>query len=429
MLAQLMSFKVNSVVQNEIEADLQEIQQQLEISYNRINDFIENIFVPINCISSTNTPPPRFDQSLNQYIQQIPSNTINLQNKLLQKITPIVKAMVSKQVQKVEQTLNKSQFKLTQELQQKIINFQETQSKYEEIIKIKDQEIGQIKIQIKEQQQIEVQINQNQKEVEVLQNQQRDGLKTNQGNQQLINDFKIKEEEQTKLISDLRNQNERLIIELKEVEQQKVESEIKLQQKQQELEKCQESNEKNEEILKQLQQQNIVQEWEFSQSLTFSTTYKHKNLQVTQNGKFIENAQIGWCCAICDQMIPKNGVVQFAIKIIEKGRIMIGIGFRDNVQSKEYYDCYSIGGGTYNIWDEGYCYNHDQQDKTEEVAFPYSINDIIIVEVDINNKYITWKKSSTNLSFAMTIDTSKDLYPCVHLSGQSKVEILNQLPQ
>ncbi|CAK81374.1 unnamed protein product (macronuclear) [Paramecium tetraurelia] len=424
-----MSIKMNPEVQNEIEAGLQEVYQQLEISYNRINDFIGNVFVPINCICSTNLPSPSFNQSLNLCVQQIPSSTINLENQLLLKISPLVKVMVSKQVQKVEQTLNKTQVKLTQELQQKIINFQETQLKYEEIIKIKDQEIGQIKNQIKEQQKIEIQMNKNSKDVEFLKNHPRDVLKINQGDQQLINDFKIKDQEQTKLILDLRNKNERLMIELKEVEQQKVESEIKLRQKQEELEKCQESNEKNEEILKQLQQQSIVQEWQFSQSLTFSKTYKHNNLQVTQNAKVIENAQVGWCCAICDQMIPKNGIIYFAIKIIEKGRIMIGIGFRDIVQSKEYYDCYSIGGGTYNIWDEGYCYNHDQQDKTEEVAFSYSINDIIIVEVDINNKYITWKKSSTNQSFALTIDTSKDLYPCVHLSGQSKVEILNQLPQ
>ncbi|CAD8142438.1 unnamed protein product [Paramecium octaurelia] len=131
---------------------------------------------------------------------------------------------------------------------------------------------------------------------------------------------------------------------------------------------------------------------------------------------------------MCDQMIPKNGVIQFAFKIIEMQHVMIGIGFRDIVQSKGYQSCYSIGGGTYNIFYNGFCWNHDQQDKNDkQIAFPFSKNDIIIVEVDIQKKYVKWTKQSTNESFSLTIDTSKDLYPCVHLIGTCKVEILNYL--
>ncbi|CAD8215274.1 unnamed protein product [Paramecium octaurelia] len=130
---------------------------------------------------------------------------------------------------------------------------------------------------------------------------------------------------------------------------------------------------------------------------------------------------------MCDQMVPKNGVIKFAVQIIQISDIMIGIGFRDIVQSKGYQGCYSIGGGTYNIYHNGLCYNHDQQDKNgKQLAFTFSTNDIIIVEVDIEKKYVKWTKQSTNESFTLTIDTSKDLYPCVHLYGPSKVQILKQ---
>ncbi|CAD8130663.1 unnamed protein product [Paramecium sonneborni] len=83
---------------------------------------------------------------------------------------------------------------------------------------------------------------------------------------------------------------------------------------------------------------------------------------------------------------------------------------------------------TYNIYYNGYCYNHDQQDKNgQSIAFSFTTNDIIIVEVDIQKKYVKWTKQSTNQSFTLSIDTSKDLYPCLHLFGRSKVEILNQV--
>ncbi|CAD8169871.1 unnamed protein product [Paramecium pentaurelia] len=201
--------------------------------------------------------------------------------------------------------------------------------------------------------------------------------------------------------------------------------EIIVKEKEGELQMCQEQNEKNEEMLKQLQQ-TLVQQ--FSQSLTFSTIYKNSNCSVTQNGKLIETSQSGWQCCMCDQMIPKNGLIQFAIKIIELSSIMIGIGFRDIVQSRNYGVCHNIGYGTYNIQFQGQCYNHDQQDKHQkQIAFPFSTNDIIIVEVDIQKKYVKWTKQSTNQSFTLNIDTSKDLYPCVHFCGKCKVEILNQV--
>ncbi|CAD8212642.1 unnamed protein product [Paramecium pentaurelia] len=273
--------------------------------------------------------------------------------------------------------------------------------------------------------QIEAELKLLKQEKESLKNQLTESEKINLGNQQVINDFKKNDAEQIKLIQDLRKQNEGQSIKIKELEQQKTQCEVIVKEKQAELQSCQQQNQKNEEMLKQLQQ---TLEWQFSQQLTFSTTYKNSNCSVTQNGKVIETSYGGWSCCMCDQMIPKNGLIQFAIKIIEISSIMIGIGFRDIVQSRNYSSCYEIGQGTYNIYYNGECFNHDQQDKhRKSIAFPFSTNDIIIVEVDIQKKYVKWTKQSTNQSFTLNIDTSKDLYPCVHLHSRCKVEILNQV--
>ncbi|CAD8130764.1 unnamed protein product [Paramecium sonneborni] len=94
-------------------------------------------------------------------------------------------------------------------------------------------------------------------------------------------------------------------------------------------------------------QLNPNQKWQFSQQLTFSTTYKHSSYSVTQKGKVIENnsADGFFYCGMCDQMIPKTGVIQFAVKIIQLFYIMIGIGFRDIVKNYKYESCFNVGGG------------------------------------------------------------------------------------
>ncbi|CAD8202277.1 unnamed protein product [Paramecium octaurelia] len=188
-----------------------------------------------------------------------------------------------------------------------------------------------------------------------------------------------------------------------------------IKQRQIELQKGQEIIQNNEKIIQQLQNSLVLVEYylkqvqQFSQSLTFSTTYKHNHFSVTQNGKLIETSTHVWQCYMYDQMIPKNGVIQFAVQIIQINAIMIGIGFRDIVQSNAIKIAILL------------------EEEWEHIAFTFSTNDIIIVEVDIEKKYVKWTKQSTNESFTLTIDTSKDLYPCVHLCGPSKVEILNQL--
>ncbi|CAD8149861.1 unnamed protein product [Paramecium pentaurelia] len=270
---------------------------------------------------------------------------------------------------------------------------------------------------------IEAELNLLRKDNQSLQNRLTESEKQNQ---QKIIEIDKQNIEQMLMIALLRDQKEVLGTKVKELEQQNRQIEVNLKEKQQQLERFQHSNQKNKKIVKQLQL--TLLNLQFSQQLTFSTTYKHNNCQVTQNGKVIENDSGQWSCCMCDQMIPKNGIILSAFQIIENTYIMIGIGFRDIVQSKGYSNCHSIGGGTYNIYNEGHCYNHDQQDKNDkQISFPFSTNDIIIVEVDIQKKYIKWTKQSTNQSFTLTIDTSKDLYPCVHLHSRCKIKILNQI--
>ncbi|CAD8215407.1 unnamed protein product [Paramecium octaurelia] len=281
---------------------------------------------------------------------------------------------------------------------------------------------------------IQDELNQNKQDKESLLEQIKQNETTIQLNEQMIIDFKKHDEEQIKIIQDLKNEKQELSIKLKEFEQQKISFEVKLQEKK---ETQKDANNQFKRMKKLLNHYNKLwynqylyqkQDCQLSKYLTFSTTYKHNTCSVTQNGKVIENNSGFWYCCMCDQMIPKNGKIQFAFKIIELSYLMIGIGFRDIVQSKNYDHCYSIDGGTYNIYSEGYCYNHDQQDKNgKQITFPFSRNDIIIVEVDMEKKYVKWTKQSTNESFTLTIDTSKDLYPCVHLRDKCKVEILNQV--
>ncbi|CAD8184641.1 unnamed protein product [Paramecium octaurelia] len=176
-----------------------------------------------------------------------------------------------------------------------------------------------------------------------------------------------------------------------------------------------------------LQRQIQIQLDQYPQSLTFSQSFKHNSCQISQNGKVVvETANNGnWFCCICDQMIPKHGLVKFAFKILDNIQVMLGIGFRDIIQKNNYQTAYRIGKGTYFIYYDGRCFNHDQQDKDDkQLSFKFTTNDMIIMEVDITNKYIKWIKQSTNESFTLNIDTSQDLYPCVNLGYKSKVEIL-----
>ncbi|CAK66920.1 unnamed protein product (macronuclear) [Paramecium tetraurelia] len=185
-------------------------------------------------------------------------------------------------------------------------------------------------------------------------------------------------------------------------------------------------------LLQQQEQNQILNQYPFK--LTFSQQFKHDACQISQDGKMvILHGMCGMYCCICDQIIPKHGLVKFAFRILNNSYLMIGICFRDMIQKNGYYDNY--GKGAYFIDKDGKCFNHDQYDKNDKcISFKFTFNDIVIVEVDIQNKYIKWIKQSTNESYVniklyvkkLNIDTTQDLYPCVNLHYYSKAEIFSQ---
>ncbi|CAD8113185.1 unnamed protein product [Paramecium sonneborni] len=395
-----------------ISSNFQKLLQNELIAYENIKKIFKDSNLNMQNINNLTDDIQLDDNNPIQNLQQIKQLNLQLQHF---KIYENFLSEALNQYDLIMQTINSlsNQFKDLQ-LQQ----FKEYTSKFEKDFKFiqKFTQFDQIAIELKL----------NKQENEQLQNQIIEKEKLNQQNQQIINEFKNINTEQVELISNLRNQNEGFSYKLQEFEQQRSKCELILQEKQTELQLCQQLNQKNEQILKQVQP--YFKELQFSQQMTFSNTYKYSSCAVTQNGKVIETGMGGGThqCCMCDQMIPKHNVTHFAVKIIESDSVMIGIGFRDIVENKGYYGCYQIGGGTYNIWSSGACFNHDQEDKnSKQIAFAFSKNDIIIVEVDIQKKYVKWTKQSTNESFSLTIDTSKDLYPCVHLYNRGKVEIVN----
>ncbi|CAD8173438.1 unnamed protein product [Paramecium octaurelia] len=354
---------------------------QFEMIQNNLGKLLQNDLLSTNKINMIIK-----EQSLNESVQEESHiqnkqsiKLLNLQVQHLKIYQDIIKA-AQHQYEQIMLTINNlsTEFKDVQ-LQQ-----------FNQFVSQLDQDCSLI-IKLTQFDKIQAELHQNKQDKEYLFDQIKQNENIIQLNQQMIIDFKKHHEEQIIIITDLKNQKEQLSIKLKEYELQEKQFEIKLQEKEGDLERCQKSIQKNEQIVQQLQQ--TVQLSSFSKQLTFSTTYKHNKCSVTQNAKLIETSSDGWQCCMCDQMIPKNGVIFFAFKIIEMSYIMIGIGFKDIVQSKNYTDCYSLGGGTYNSHCQGYCYNHDQQDKNaKQIAFAFSTNDIIIVEVDIEKKYVKWTK-------------------------------------
>ncbi|CAD8173422.1 unnamed protein product [Paramecium octaurelia] len=138
-----------------------------------------------------------------------------------------------------------------------------------------------------------------------------------------------------------------------------------------------------------LQRQIQIQLDQYPQSLTFSQSFKHNNCQISQNGRVVfETANSSWYCCICDQMIPKHGLVKFAFKILDNNQVMLGIGFRDIIQKYNYQNASQIGRGTYFIYYDGRCFNHDQQDKDNKyIALQVKSRNINIIQ-QMNNIYI-----------------------------------------
>ncbi|CAD8129223.1 unnamed protein product [Paramecium sonneborni] len=166
----------------------------------------------------------------------------------------------------------------------------------------------------------------------------------------------------------------------------------------------------------------------YNKSLSFSNTYKNSNCSITEAGKVVaEVSNNGWYYCLCEQAIPKTGKIQFAFQMIS-GSCMVGIGFKEIMQTNNYSDCYETG--TYLIDNDRYSFSHHNKDvHNEQLSFSFTTNDIIIIEVCIEHKYIKWnKQNNAQLTFVLDIDTSQQLYPCVGVAHNSKIKILDNIP-
>ncbi|CAK80506.1 unnamed protein product (macronuclear) [Paramecium tetraurelia] len=171
---------------------------------------------------------------------------------------------------------------------------------------------------------------------------------------------------------------------------------------------------------------------QFKKSLSFSNNYKSANCQVSEDAKIVaEVVNDGyWYYCLCEQAIPKTGKIQFAFQIISGQGFMVGIGFREIMQRNNYKSCYYTGFGTYLILNDGCIFSHHNEDlHHKKQSFAFTTNDVIIVEVCIEHKYIKWSKSiNPQLMFVLDIDTSQELYPCLGVFNQSKIKLLHNIP-
>ncbi|CAK60913.1 unnamed protein product (macronuclear) [Paramecium tetraurelia] len=143
---------------------------------------------------------------------------------------------------------------------------------------------------------------------------------------------------------------------------------------------------------------------------------------------------------ICEPCIPKNGVFKFGFKVIKyAGWIGVGVCHREVIVSANYkFNYTNIGHGSYLISNNAYSWSHLQKDlNSAHKSFDFGVGDIIVIEVDIPKKKITWQKKKTEIKFVITnikqqqtmnLDTSQDLYPCANLcSPGDTVEIINKV--
>ncbi|CAD8117262.1 unnamed protein product [Paramecium sonneborni] len=169
-------------------------------------------------------------------------------------------------------------------------------------------------------------------------------------------------------------------------------------------------------------------------SFQFSQTFKGANISLSGQNMIAEqktSESNGQRFIICEPCVPKNGVYKFGFKVIKyAGWIGIGVCHRDIIASANYkFNYTNIGHGSYLISNNAYSWSHLQKDlNSAHKSFDFGVGDIIIVEVDIPKKKITWYKKKSQLKFSMNLDTNLDLYPCANLcSPGDTVEIVNKV--
>ncbi|CAD8145734.1 unnamed protein product [Paramecium pentaurelia] len=160
---------------------------------------------------------------------------------------------------------------------------------------------------------------------------------------------------------------------------------------------------------------------QFQKGLTFSYNYKHNDIVISDNGKIVDigNNSNGYC--MCEKVIPKIGKIHFEFEILRITQwCEIGIGFREMIKQNGYKGD-GQGQGSYLLREQSSTYFH-HSNNTKGKAFNFQVNDIIIMEVSVEHKYIKWTKYNSQDILITEIDTSQDLYPCVYIKN-SKVKI------
>ncbi|CAD8093428.1 unnamed protein product [Paramecium sonneborni] len=168
---------------------------------------------------------------------------------------------------------------------------------------------------------------------------------------------------------------------------------------------------------------------QYNKSLSFSNTYKHNNCSVTEGAKLVECGNNFYIYCLCEQAIPKTGKIQFGFQMISGTYFHVGIGFKEIIQKNNYLNCYNAG--TYLTSSGNYSYSHHNKDvNNKQLSFGFTTNDIIIIEVCLERKYIKWSRwNNPQATFVqLDIDTSQELYPCVGGYNNSKIKILDNLP-
>ncbi|CAD8150606.1 unnamed protein product [Paramecium octaurelia] len=271
--------------------------------------------------------------------------------------------------------------------------------------------------------------NKDQNEIDELTAKLKQKEKENQNFKELI-------EQKSQEITNLKKQNEQDKLQIiKTLEDQKnkeiQEMTQKINQKESEFQTIQRQLDQiNQEKLEKEKQSKLELEKikQYPKTLLFSNTYKGANCQVSEGGKVVENSNSSYYC-LCEQAIPKNGKTLFAFQMISGTCFYIGIGFRDIIQ-KNNYQCTGVGNGSYMIYSSGYTFSHHNKDVNgKQLSFTFTTNDVIIIEVSIEHKYIKWMRQNNPLATVLEIDTSisQELYPCV-FNVNSKVKILDNIP-
>ncbi|CAD8122828.1 unnamed protein product [Paramecium sonneborni] len=125
-----------------------------------------------------------------------------------------------------------------------------------------------------------------------------------------------------------------------------------------------------------------------------------------------------------EQEISKFQQFNFAFLILELNSCFMGVGFKDIIQ-KNNYTGIGYESVSYLIRHDGYIFSHHQQHlNNKQISFYFTSNDIILVKVNITEKYIRWTKNNTVQSIIMEINTEEELYPCV-IINKSKVKIFD----